>query len=91
MMTRVVDQMRYFVGVMFVSLIHAFESKGLNVFMKTIANSETKRTMIIWFLFSSRYLGTCLNSGDLYSVIFATDAVLFRASSNAKLLFFFQK
>ena len=37
--------------------------------MKIIANTDTKRTIIVWFLFSSRYFGTFLKSDDVYSTI----------------------
>ena len=54
---------------MVVPFIQPFESKGLNMLMKAMAKIDTKRTMIIWFLFSSMNFGTFLNSDERYSFI----------------------
>lgn len=69
MSTSRVDQIKYLVLLMLVPFIHASEPNGLNMLMKAMANMETKRTIINWFLFSSINLGTFLNSGDVYSII----------------------
>ena len=36
--------------------------------MNTIANTDTNRTIIIWFLFSKRYFGALENNKDVYIV-----------------------
>ena len=69
MSTSSVDQRKYFVSVMVVPFIQSFEAKGLNMLMKAMAKIDTKRTIIIWFLFSSMNFGTFLNSDERYSFI----------------------
>ena len=74
MSTSSVDHRKYLVALMLVPFIHALESNGLNMLMKAIANIDTNRTIIIWFLFSSIYLGTFLNSDEVYSFIIPGNA-----------------
>lgn len=56
------------------------------MFMNIMANIDTKRTIIIWFLFSSRYLGAFENNSDVYVdviILFLMDEIF------AKLILFF--
>ena len=66
--TRMDDHTKYIVSLKPRAVIHWLDSKGLNTFINTIANIETKSTIIIWFLFSRRYLGAFENNIEVYVV-----------------------
>ena len=69
MHTSSIDHSRYFVDVMPCWSTHCPEPNGLYMFMKMIANIDTKSTIIMRLRFSTRYRGIFLKSIEVYSNI----------------------